>query len=169
MTLKERFYRKFMICPITHCWLWHGAKQSNGYGIIGNEHKVLTAHRVSWFLHREPTIPDGLHVLHKCDVRNCVNPDHLYLGTHQENMADKVKKGRTHTTVEPFTKENYAPLLTWLHEYELERGYFPTFRTIGAHMGLRSTNTVSYHLQKLLKAKLIKRAGRKLHTVEQII
>lgn len=50
-------------------------------------------HRASWILHYGE-VPDDFHVLHKCDVRNCVNPDHLFLGTNQDNIEDKVRKGR---------------------------------------------------------------------------
>ncbi len=53
----------------------------------------LYAHRASWIFHFGP-IPNGLHVLHRCDVRNCLNPTHLFLGNHLQNMQDMVKKGR---------------------------------------------------------------------------
>ena len=53
----------------------------------------MEAHRASWLIHRGP-IPKGIHVLHRCDVPGCVNPDHLFLGTHLENVGDMVAKGR---------------------------------------------------------------------------
>ena len=79
------------------CWLYEGAKEANGYGWIANPFgdtpKHLTAHRLSWiFTHG--SIPDGMQVLHKCDVRSCCNPDHLFLGTRSDNMRDKIRKGR---------------------------------------------------------------------------
>lgn len=52
------------------------------------------AHRVAWSLHNNRQIPDKLQVLHKCDVRNCVNPEHLFIGTNSDNMVDMVQKGR---------------------------------------------------------------------------
>lgn len=74
------------------CWLWTGAMQ-RGYGTMCLAKRFFGAHRVSYELHNGP-IPDGLHVLHKCDVRACVNPDHLFAGDRKANMQDMLSKGR---------------------------------------------------------------------------
>jgi hypothetical protein len=87
----ERFSRK--IDKSTGCWLWTGAINPKGYAKMRFEGRAVDAHRVSWNLHRG-SIPDGLFVLHRCDVRHCVNPEHLFLGTHQDNMDDMQAKGR---------------------------------------------------------------------------
>jgi len=81
--------------PNGGCWLWSMSLCVDGYGRvrIESEQRELKAHRHSWTILRGP-IPDGLHVLHKCDVRCCVNPDHLYLGTREQNMADMVSRNR---------------------------------------------------------------------------
>lgn len=73
------------------CWLWQGAL-SDGYGTIhSGPHQQKKAHRVSWELHRGP-IPKGLFVRHSCDIKRCVNPDHLLLGDHWDNMRDVVER-----------------------------------------------------------------------------
>lgn len=75
------------------CWSWSGGKYVAGYGKFSYMGKDITAHRYSWIMYFGP-IPDGMCVLHKCDNRECTNPDHLFLGSHQDNMADKDRKGR---------------------------------------------------------------------------
>lgn len=75
------------------CWLWVGSCNSDGYGHTGRDHKTYLTHRWAYKYWRGP-IPAGLQVLHKCDVRNCCNPDHLFLGTHKDNMMDMAKKMR---------------------------------------------------------------------------
>jgi HNH endonuclease len=96
-SLRERF-ASFIGKPTeTGCILWQGAKRNEGYGYIldnGEVRRALSAHRVAWELANGP-IPDGLLVCHKCDVPLCVAIEHLFLGTHQDNSTDAVKKGRT--------------------------------------------------------------------------
>lgn len=93
-TLAERFERLYAPVPEAGCWLWIGAALPRGYGRITVRTGVSDyAHRLSWEMHRGG-IPDGMFVCHKCDTPRCVNPDHLFLGTHTENMTDMAVKGR---------------------------------------------------------------------------
>jgi len=78
------------------CWLWEGGKFSNGYGrfSVGKRSSIL-AHR--WSLERRLGRPLSGFALHSCDVKHCVNPDHLREGTQAENMADAIDRGRFKT------------------------------------------------------------------------
>lgn len=76
------------------CWLWMRAMMRNGYGLKWHREKFDGAHRVSWLIHHGE-IPSGISVLHRCDVKKCVNPEHLFLGTQKENLLDMAIKGRT--------------------------------------------------------------------------
>lgn len=92
--LQERFWEKVDILEPDECWLWTGTVSCHGYGYFDNK----KASRVAWTL-TNGRIPqgDGFHgtcVLHRCDVRRCVNPAHLFLGTNADNMRDMVAKGR---------------------------------------------------------------------------
>jgi DNA-binding XRE family transcriptional regulator len=91
------FQERFTVDKTTGCWMWIAGASSEGYGVMLFEGEKK-AHRVSWIIHNG-SIPTGLHVLHKCDTPACVNPKHLFLGTHQDNMADLRCKGRARGAV----------------------------------------------------------------------
>lgn len=105
-TLAERFWEK--VDKSGDCWVWTAncTRDRNGkkqYGLISAGRRgegMLYAHRVSWELHFGP-VPEDLRVLHRCDNPQCVRPDHLFVGTQADNMADMVAKGR---------RDRYGPL-----------------------------------------------------------
>ena len=93
---RDKFLSKYFPEPKTGCWLWVGKTNADGYGELhseDNEFGLRSAHRYSYTIHHGH-IPAKLQVLHKCDQPCCINPDHLFLGTQQENIADMDRKGR---------------------------------------------------------------------------
>lgn len=92
-SLADRLHRRIYMCPISGCWLWTGAVNPGGYGHMTYNGAALLAHRAMWLVELGP-IPNGLSVLHKCDVPCCVNPNHLFLGDYVDNAVDMIAKGR---------------------------------------------------------------------------
>lgn len=97
---EQRFWSWVIPEPMSGCWLWTGAVINSGYGTFGigsrsngTKRNILT-HRYALETKLAQAIPDGMCALHKCDVKLCVNPDHLYLGTYAENTNDALVRGK---------------------------------------------------------------------------
>lgn len=107
MTAELRFWRRVQKLPGDGCWLWMGAKNSNGYGAISINGKSVAAHRASFEM-AKGAIPAGAFVCHKCDTRACVRPDHLYAGNALTNAQDREERGRSPKTrrngIKPISK-----------------------------------------------------------------
>ncbi len=92
--LRDRFWKKVQKSP-DGCWLWVGewSRSSRRYGSFNWEGAPMQAHRSAWILERG-LIPEGMNVLHRCDIPRCVRPDHLFLGTQADNVHDCMAKKR---------------------------------------------------------------------------
>lgn len=90
--VQDRFEAFYIPEPNSGCYLWLGGYSSRGYGQFWIDGKTVGAHAASYYIHKGDL--NGLFVLHKCDNPSCVNPEHLFLGTHQDNMDDMKSKGR---------------------------------------------------------------------------
>lgn len=139
--LSERFWSK--VDRSGECWEWQGAKYRNGYGYLTvNGKRAQSAHRTSYALHYGP-FPKELCVCHRCDNKACVRPEHLFLGTHKDNMADAVSKGRMH----PGSRHGIA-VLTERDVYSIR---------------------VQYHSGEATASELAKRYGVRYATIDLIL
>ncbi len=105
-----RYWEKININGPRGCWLWIPKPDELGYGRLGRLLGETRAHRIAYRLFKG-AIPEGLVVMHACDVRICCNPDHLSVGTQAENVADMMDKGR-HVTVPRYGEDNAMSALT---------------------------------------------------------
>lgn len=122
-TVEERFWLK--VQKTESCWLWVGAKDEKGYGTfkVATNNKKM-AHRLSYIFCFK-TIKKGMEVCHACDNPSCVRPNHLFLGTHKENMRDMVLKGRSadrHGEKHPNSRLKNEDVLKIRGLYEKKRG-----------------------------------------------
>lgn len=102
-------FNKFVSRPAdSNCWLWTGAKMSRGYGTFSIGVKTYRAHRIAYEIAKGP-IPEGKFVCHTCDVRDCVNPAHLWIGTVTDNAQDMMRKNRfvNHQTIKTVCKRGH--------------------------------------------------------------
>lgn len=141
--LMDIFYSKVYPEPNTGCWLWGGAVNICGYGIFKYQvlpFKTKLAHRASYLLHYGDFDYNNLQVLHKCDNPACVNPEHLFLGTHQDNMNDRKIKNRTNRIAHKGSNCGASSLtendvreirsMTNINQYEIAKKYGVTQPTI---------------------------------------
>lgn len=146
-TTKElkNFWRK--VNKTESCWIWKGSKTSGGYGKIRQRKTTKSAHRVSWEIHFGK-IPKGvgihgISVCHKCDIRDCVNPLHLFIGTHTDNMRDAFKKGRI---IRPQGSENHNAVLNEEKVVEIRNLFAKGFKKTQIGMFFQCGETTIAHV-----------------------
>lgn len=148
--IEKRLYSHIKINEISGCWEWQGSTRA-GYGrlTIGSRkdgtRRIVMAHRLSYELNYGE-IPENMEICHKCDNRCCINPEHLFVGTHQDNMDDRERKGRN---VVPYGENNGMHKLTSedVEKARLERMHLMTTpyanRNIGRykHLNIKAWKT----------------------------
>ena len=105
-SLKERL--NYYSEPITEsgCFIWISVTNKKNYGLLRYRGRFVLAHRLSYQEFIGP-IPDGLNVLHKCDIPACINPQHLFVGTHKDNQQDCIKKNRNYNQLKTHCKNGH--------------------------------------------------------------
>ncbi len=94
LSLRDRLLLHSHVDP-TGCWLWQGTQfKGTGYGQVTYNRKVVSAHRLSLHVFKAFDLKSKSLVLHRCDVKQCINPEHLYLGNHLDNARDAIERGR---------------------------------------------------------------------------
>lgn len=126
---------KYIINKKTNCWEFSKGKDDSGYGCLKYNGIPFKAHRLSWTLNAGP-IPQDMYVLHKCDNRSCVNPKHLFIGTHRDNMGDMAKKGRANR---PFGEKNGRSKLTLKIVNEIRYSFLMNITLAEIHGVTKST------------------------------
>ena len=131
----ERFWNRVQKGP--DCWLWTGSRNFEGYGNFWarlNGQQFYRAHRFRWALEHGP-IPDGKFICHTCDNPSCVNLEHLWLGTHQDNYRDRDMKERN-----IYGERHHSSKLTYEQVLEIFDSAEPNHSKLGRQYGIHPTN-----------------------------
>lgn len=133
------------------CWLWTGRKNRQGYGILSEYGRNIRAHRLSYEIHNGPLL-DGMAVCHQCDTPACVNPHHLWLGTLQDNNADRAAKGRT-ISGRTYGEDHALAKLTAAQVVEIRRrcDAGEMLQTIADDYGISDSNVLAIKQRKTWK------------------
>jgi len=148
LTLEQvaRFWSLVQCQDPDDCWYWIGGLFGGGYGLYMDR----GAHRVSWEIENGP-IPEGKWILHKCDVRGCVNPAHLYAGTPKENAEDMVRRGRWRNGgLRGETHPNAKITADQVREIRSLHGTMPT-KEIAARYGITASQVSNIHARRAWK------------------
>jgi hypothetical protein len=140
----EDYFNDIRVDEETGCYLWQGSMSPNGYGVVNIGGRTQSAHRFSW----EQTngeIEDGLNILHSCDVRNCLNPDHMSLGSKKDNSEDMVRKGRARKAG-PFRKVTSEEAAAMVSLHQQGHSYY----RIAITLGRTSQQLVKFHIERFL-------------------
>lgn len=116
--LIKKFEDKIFFASPDGCWYWIGITNTLGYGRFSHEGKEFYAHRISYLIYRGQFSIE-LDILHSCDNPLCVNPNHLFLGTHDDNMKDMAKKGRAKKKSKNKGEKNPMAKLTYKQVLEI--------------------------------------------------
>ena len=134
---QELFWSHVQIGASDECWPWTGYTDKDGYGTTKFNKRMMRVHRVAYYLTSESEISSNLCVCHRCDNRKCVNPSHLFLGTHGDNMKDGVLKRRfSHGETHCHAKLT-AEQVRQLRKVRAESGL--SYEKLGAMFGISDT------------------------------
>ena len=150
MTFTPEFISKFWFNisrkSDSECWHWERAINHNGYGVVRLNGKTLRSHRVAFEI-SVGSIPEELCVLHKCDVRNCCNPSHLFTGTSLDNQRDCISKGRA---IKAHGERVGSAKMTFEKVFEIRRMYANgnwTHKKLAKYFGI-GKSTIGYILNE---------------------
>lgn len=141
LTPEERFWAKVDRSAPDGCWNWIASRNKKGYGHFCFDNRVYQAHRFCYAMHYG-SIPDGMYICHHCDNPSCVRPEHLFLGTHEDNTKDMIEKGRHLSPSRPKGELNGFSSLTDTQVMEIRHRYAQggiTQATLGNEYGVCQT------------------------------
>ena len=157
--INARFWSKVTGDSALGCWLWSGARSKSGYGNFNAGGIFVGSHVWSYAL-ANGQVPDGLQVNHKCGIRNCVNPNHLYAGTQKENIGDQLREG-TH-----LRGDNHPNSKVSQFDVDNIRKDARSYRVIAEAYGISPTSVC--YIKKRVNWRLDMNAGGTPHTQGEI-